>query len=270
MPERRNGFIAMPNTSTRLLAILPISLVLGACISGPPSGPAAAAVAGNKSGEVVYQQACRDCHAAGEANAPKFGDREGWKGLIEEGQDVLTAHAWVGVRAMPPRGGHPDLSLAEFARATAFMARAAGGDWKDPDLAMLERIRHEEKKRVEEMAAKAQAPVAGDKSGEAVYRQVCNACHETGVAGAPKLGDREGWKGLIAEGQDVLTAHAWVGVRAMPPRGGNLELSLAEFARATAFMARAAGGDWQDPDAAMLGRIRNEELKRVEEMEKTK
>lgn len=141
----------MQNASTRLLALLPISLALSACISGPPSAPAAAADAGNRSGEVVYQQACSDCHAAGEANAPKFGDRERWKELIDEGQDVLTAHAWVGVRAMPPRGGTSELSLAEFARATAFMARAAGGDWQDPDAAMLGRIRNEEKKRVEEM-----------------------------------------------------------------------------------------------------------------------
>jgi cytochrome c5 len=270
MPATGNGFIAMPNTSTRLLALLPIPLVLSACISGPPSGPAAAAAAGNRSGEVVYRQACSDCHAAGEANAPKFGDRERWKELIEEGQDVLTAHAWVGVRAMPPRGGHPDLSLAEFARATAFMARAAGGDWQDPDQAMLDRIRHEERKRLEETAAKVQAPVAGNRSGEAVYKQVCEACHASGVAGAPKFADRADWTKLIEEGQDVLTAHAWVGVRAMPPRGGSSELSLAEFARATAFMARAAGGDWQDPDAALLGRIRNEEKKRVEEMEKQK
>jgi cytochrome c5 len=135
---------------------------------------------------------------------------------------------------------------------------------------MLDRIRHEEKKRLEEMAGKARAPGAGDRSGEAVYQQVCKACHASGVAGAPKFADRGDWTKLIEEGQDVLTAHAWVGVRAMPPRGGSSELSLAEFARATAFMARAAGGDWQDPDTAMLGRIRNEEKKRVEEMEKQK
>lgn len=228
------------------------------------------AAAGSRSGALVYEEACSACHAAGEANAPRFGDRERWKELIEEGQDVLTAHAWLGVRAMPPRGGHPDLSLAEFARATAFMARAAGGDWKDPDQAMLARIRDEERKRIEETAAKTQAPVAGNKSGEAVYRQVCAACHASGVADAPKFADRGDWAKLIEEGQDVLTAHAWVGVRAMPPRGGEPSLTLAEFSRATAFMVRAAGGDWKDPDARMLDRIRHEEKERLEDMEKKK
>src|SRR5690606_27939461 len=58
------------------------------------------------------------------------------------------------------------------------------------------------------------------RSGEQVYKETCSACHATGVANAPKLGDRNDWAPLIAEGQHVLTAHAWVGVRGMPPRGG--------------------------------------------------
>lgn len=140
--------------SIRAWALAPAVLALGACVSGGPSGSDHVPVAGGKSGEAVYQQVCRACHESGVAKAPKFGDREAWEDLIEEGQDVLTAHAWVGVRGMPPRGGEPSLTLAEFSRATAFMARAAGGDWRDPDARMLERIRHEEKKRLEEMEKK--------------------------------------------------------------------------------------------------------------------
>lgn len=60
---------------------------------------------------------------------------------------MLTADAWIGVRAMPPQGGDPALSLEDFSRAVAYMARAAGGNWNDPDTAMLGRIRAEEKKR---------------------------------------------------------------------------------------------------------------------------
>jgi cytochrome c5 len=100
-----------------------------------------------KTGEQVYKETCSVCHASGVANAPKFGDKSAWKPLIAEGQHVLTAHAWVGVRAMPPRGGRDDLKLEEFARAAAFMARAGGGKWKDPDAKMLSMIAAEEKKR---------------------------------------------------------------------------------------------------------------------------
>ncbi|WP_300078271.1 c-type cytochrome [Giesbergeria sp.] len=52
--------------------------------------------------------------------------------------------------------------------------------------------------------------------GQQVYQSVCIACHDTGVAHAPKFGDRSAWEPLVAEGQSVLTGHAWVGVRAMP------------------------------------------------------
>ncbi len=101
-----------------------------------------------KSGEQVYKEVCMACHAAGVANAPKFGDKKIWAPLIAEGQAVLTAHAWVGVRGMPPRGGNPNLSQEEFSRAVAYMARAAGGKWQDPDVKMLAAVRAEEKKRL--------------------------------------------------------------------------------------------------------------------------
>jgi cytochrome c5 len=113
-------------------------------------------------------------------------------------------------------------------------------------------------------AAHAQPSILkGDKTGEQVYRTVCMACHETGVAHAPKLGDKAAWAPLIAEGQHVLTAHAWVGVRAMPARGGSADISLAEFSRAVAHMARGSGGNWKDPDAKLLLQIVTEADKRL-------
>ena len=100
-----------------------------------------------QTGEQVYKQTCVACHGSGVTNAPRFGDRKAWKPLIAEGQPVLTAHAWVGVRGMPPKGGRADLSLEEFAGAVAFMSREAGSQWQDPDAKMMEKIRHEEKRR---------------------------------------------------------------------------------------------------------------------------
>lgn len=100
-------------------------------------------------------------------------------------------------------------------------------------------------------------------SGEQVYKTVCSACHETGVAQAPKMGDRAAWKPLIEEGQHILTGHAWVGVRAMPARGGSTDLSLVDFSRAVAFMARASGADWKDPDSKLLLAIVKEADKRL-------
>lgn len=102
------------------------------------------------------------------------------------------------------------------------------------------------------------------KTGEQVYTQVCAACHGTGVAHAPKFGDRAAWAKLIEEGQPVLTGHALIGVRAMPPKGGNPELSVEEFSRGVVWMAAKAGGNWKDPDAQMLGKIVKEAEKRLD------
>jgi cytochrome c5 len=93
-----------------------------------PSGGARAA----KSGEEVYKAVCAACHGTGAANAPKTGDKAAWAPLIKEGFDTLVKDAINGVRAMPPRGGNPDLSDVEVARAVAYLANQAGANWKEP------------------------------------------------------------------------------------------------------------------------------------------
>ena len=72
-------------------------------------------------------------------------------------------------------------------------------------------------------AAKA-APLSGDQ----VVAQVCGVCHQAGVAGAPKIGDKVAWAPRIAKGVDTLYASAIKGKNAMPARGGNAALSDAE------------------------------------------
>ena len=98
-------------------------------------------------GVQTYKAVCAVCHASGVANAPKLGDKNAWKPLIEEGQVILTAHGYVGVRAMPPKGGKPDLSVEQFADALNYMVNNSGGQWSSPDKAMLEKIHDEITKR---------------------------------------------------------------------------------------------------------------------------
>ena len=129
------------------------------CFAASLCAPDTSLAQTGKSGEMVYKETCLACHATGLEKAPKFGDHKAWVPLIKEGQARITADGWVGERGMPARGGNPNLSLEEFARAVAFMARAGGGNWKDPDSAMLERIRSAEKKRLDHLKAK--KPPAG-------------------------------------------------------------------------------------------------------------
>jgi cytochrome c5 len=109
---------------------------------------------GEMAGEQVYQAVCSACHATGLDKAPKFGDRKMWAPLIREGQSKLTADGWLGVRGMPARGGKADLSLEDFSRAAAYMARAAGANWPDPDAAMQASIAKRVKSRQESLKAK--------------------------------------------------------------------------------------------------------------------
>jgi cytochrome c5 len=84
-------------------------------------------------------------------------------------------------------------------------------------------------------------------SGNAVYTAVCAACHDSGMAGAPKLGDAAGWKARLAQGYDTVLKHAIEGIRAMPAKGGNPDLDNVEVARAVVYMANKSGASFKEP-----------------------
>mgnify|MGYP001815474037 CR=1 FL=1 len=62
-------------------------------------------------------------------------------------------------------------------------------------------------------------PVAAARDGQMIYKTACFACHDTGVAGAPKLGDKAVWAPRIAKGNDALYSTLQNGLNAMPPKG---------------------------------------------------
>ncbi|MFN2309413.1 MAG: cytochrome c5 family protein [Gammaproteobacteria bacterium] len=76
--------------------------------------------------------------------------------------------------------------------------------------------------------------------GKTVYEGKCQACHATGAAGAPKLGDTANWAPRIAQGMDVLVKHSIEGFKGsvgfMPPKGGFISLSDDEVKAAVAYM----------------------------------
>jgi cytochrome c5 len=88
---------------------------------------------------------------------------------------------------------------------------------------------------------------SGARSGEEIVKSVCATCHQTGVANAPKIGDKVAWAPRIKEGFDELVKDAIKGKGAMPPKGGNASLSDDDVARAVAFMANQAGAKFKEP-----------------------
>jgi cytochrome c5 len=100
-------------------------------------------------------------------------------------------------------------------------------------------------------AAAPAAPVAAPTTvaaanidGAAVYKKSCGLCHATGVAGAPKYGDKAQWGARIAQGNDVLYTHAIKGFKGkagvMPAKGGSTSLSDDQVKAAVDYMIAAA------------------------------
>ncbi len=86
-------------------------------------------------------------------------------------------------------------------------------------------------------------PAHAPLTGEQVVAQVCTACHGAGVLNAPKIGDASAWKTRLGSegGIDGLTASAIKGIRSMPARGGNPDLSDAEVHSAIEQMLKLSG-----------------------------
>jgi cytochrome c5 len=105
--------------------------------------------------------------------------------------------------------------------------------------------------RVEVAAVDPDAAPAEPKPASEVYSSVCSACHNAGVAGAPKADDGDEWARRLEEkGLDTLVSHSINGFQGMPARGGNPNLSDEEVAGTVAYILEQAGVRVED-DAAV-------------------
>lgn len=94
---------------------------------------------------------------------------------------------------------------------------------------------------VEQSAPVTVADAAPD-PGEAIFKKSCSLCHQTGVAGAPVLGDKADWVKRAEQGEEILFKHAIEGFNgekgAMPVRGANLSLTDDEVKAAVRYMVK--------------------------------
>lgn len=170
---------------------------------------------GERSGKAVVDAVCSNCHATGVNGAPKIGDKDAWSKLSSHGLTGLTQVALKGIRQMPPHGGNMALTDTEIKRAVTYMVNQSGGHWTEP-------------------ISKTTPPAA--RSGEQVVQARCVKCHQTGVGGAPKIGDRDAWIPRVKQGLDAVVRSAINGHGAMPPRGGMADLTDAEIRSAVIYM----------------------------------
>ncbi len=214
-----------------------------------------------KTGEQVFAAQCTTCHTAGLVGAPKFGDAEAWAPRIKTGYDALLHSALAGKNNMGAQGGG-DFTDLEIGRAVVYMANKAGAKFDEPTppaagasaaatTAAAAPAAAMPAPAAATVAAPAAAPVAvaaaePAKVGAAgavpaLYTQLCQTCHATGVAGAPKVGDKAAWAARLAEAKDIdgVTAIAIKGKGAMPPKGGSTATD-AEIKAVVTYMVNAS------------------------------
>ena len=193
-------------------------------------------------GSAVYIAVCAVCHDSGAAGAPKLGDNAGWAQRLAQGYDTLVKHAIEGIRAMPAKGGNPDLDNLEVERAVVYLANKSGAAFKEPaapvaavpaasavvptaPAAAVAVPATPTPVSPSPAAAPAAPAVVAAETGKTLYNSACIACHGAGIAGAPKLGDKANWAPRLAQGSAVLYEHAIKGFQGkagfMPPKGGS-------------------------------------------------
>ena len=214
-------------------------------LAGAAGGASAA-----RSSEETYKTTCAACHDSGAANAPKLGDKGAWAGRLGVGLEKLAQSGIKGKNAMPPKGG-ADISDADFTRVVAYLANKSGAGFKEPAVPKAEAARPAAAPAPATAApapapapaapaAAAPAPAPSSAAGKKVYDTACVACHASGVAGAPKFGDKAAWAPRLKTGTDALLNSALKGKGAMPPKGGNAGIPDADIKAAVEYMTAAA------------------------------
>ncbi|GEM_PF-458129 len=172
-------------------------------------GKAEAPIAPIRAGKVVYERECAGCHQSGLKGAPLLGHVPDWVARTPEWTAVLNEHASDGFLGMPAKGANPNLPEMEVKAAVDFMI----GQIMPPSIL---------------------APGAAE--GRLVYQTICKDCHNTGVNGAPIIGDRAAWAARSPNWHTVLQAHANEGFLRMPARGDQLQLFSDDIEAAIDFM----------------------------------
>lgn len=84
-------------------------------------------------------------------------------------------------------------------------------------------------------------PDEAEHPGKAVYQRYCYACHQAGIADAPKLGDKDAWAPRLRKTRAELVANVKIGMPpGMPPRAGCASCSDEELEAAVDFMVLRA------------------------------
>jgi cytochrome c5 len=174
-------------------------------------------------GKEVYYTACVICHQEGMMSAPLIGNAAGWYERIRtSGLTGLYHHAIRGYNFMPVKGACVTCSDNDIISAVDYILNES---LTRTELLNLKHSKTE------------QTP-----NGEAIYNEHCAACHNEGVKGAPKIGDKEAWKPLIGKNIDALIEHTVNGTK-HPKNGGCAQCTTNEIIAAIKYIVSQSKTD---------------------------
>lgn len=154
-----------------------------------------------KRGKQVYVNACIICHQNGEMSAPLIGNGANWfMRLKDSGLTGLYRHTVNGYNSMPVKGACVTCSDNDLIAAVNYILNKSlsRSQWLDVESGGAQKY---------------------PSNGKDIYNENCSVCHKEGKLGAPKVGDKEAWKPLIAQNIDVLVEHTIKGEH-HPKNGG--------------------------------------------------
>ncbi|MGM0983280.1 MAG: c-type cytochrome [Pseudomonadota bacterium] len=155
-------------------------------------------------------------------DVPELGGDEAPAEEATSGEEEATTEEEAAAAEEETASGEEDTAATEEEAASGEEDTAASGEEQATDSS--------------EEAASGDEPSHAGIDGEAIYNQVCMACHETGAAGAPVRGNADQWTDRMSKGMETLYDHSINGFNAMPAKGGNPNLSDDEVKAATDYL----------------------------------
>jgi cytochrome c5 len=136
---------------------------------------------------------------------------------------------------------HPKFAIAAVFISVLILGACSGGEEEinltaEQERAMSERLAPDGELAI---AGQVSAPAtieSNKRNGQDIYQGKCVTCHDSGVAGAPKIGAVNDWKDRLGKGMDVLYTSAISGLNGMPAKGLCFDCSDEEIKAAVDYM----------------------------------
>ncbi len=185
-----------------------------------------------ETGVKIYTKVCASCHDSGGAGAPRITDKAAWQVILAQTGGINTVYnnAINGIGSMPAKGTCMTCTDAQIKAVVDYIVdtaqHAGANSGPKPTTA---------------------APIKLSLlEGQQVYQRSCASCHDKGMDGAPKLGDKQTWQPLIDKNMDVLFTHTLKGYGNMPAKGGCTQCTTIEIEAAVRYMVNQSkeNGDY--------------------------